>query len=309
MSADRLRILFFGTGDIARPAFASLVEDPAVEIVGLVTQPDRPVGRHQVPTPPTIKLDALAAECTVFQPEKVGDAALELAALRPDALVVMAYGQFLPRAIRELPRHICWNLHASLLPRHRGASPVQAAILHGDAESGISVMEVAREMDAGAVICAESLRLAPDETGQSLHDRLALAAPCALKRALALWREGRVSPVPQVPALVTWAPKLVRTDGELDATRPAAELERRIRAFHPWPGTYVLMPDSSHLKVFPPAQAVPARADAQQPGRLFAEDGALCLATGCGGALCFTKVQPPGKRVMDAADFLCGHCF
>jgi len=305
MSADRMRILFFGTGDIARPAFTSLAADPAVELIGLVTQPDRPAGRHMVPTAPAIKGDALTAGCPVFQPENAGEAADDLAALAPDAVVVMAYGQFLSRPLREMARDFCWNLHASLLPRHRGASPVQAAILHGDAQSGITVMEVTREMDAGDVICSESLTLAADETGRSLHDRLAGLAPVALARALELWRAGRAVPVPQDAAQASWAAKLARADGELDATHAARDLDRRIRAFHPWPGTYLNLPDGSHLKVFPPVRVGPVTS--APPGTLFAVDGTLGLATGCGGSLIIDRVQPAGRRVMTAADYLRGH--
>ncbi len=299
-----LRALFFGTGDIARPAFQALRERPDVELLGLVTQPDKPVGRHQVLTAPAIKGDALAMGLAVWQPEKAGQLADDWRVLSPDIFVVMAYGQILPKALIDLPTQVCWNLHASLLPRHRGASPIQAALLAGDRETGVTVMHVVRALDAGDIVLAESLEIKSGETGGQLHDRLAALAPVAMNRALDLLVEGQAPRTPQDPEQVTVLGKLERGHGHLDWTRPADELARRIHAFDPWPGTFTHLPGGKVLKIYPPVEVESATKPA---GEIIAAD-APGLLVACGkDALLIRNIQPEGKKRMTAADFLRGH--
>jgi methionyl-tRNA formyltransferase len=300
------RAVVFGTGDIARPAFRALASYPGIELLGLVTQPDKPVGRHQILTPPAIKTDALALGLPVWQPEKARDFIDGLAALDADLFIVMAYGQILPQRLIDLPRLACLNLHASLLPRHRGASPIQSAVLAGDAETGITVMHIARELDAGDMILAEKTPILPGETGGQLHDRLAEIAPVAMRRALDPLLAGDAPRVPQDPASVTVLGKLERADGRLDWSRDAAELARRIHAFDPWPGTFTTLPGGKILKVHAPAEAV-ENASASVPGALLASDGSALLVACGSGAVRLGQVQPEGKRRMSAADFLRGH--
>ena len=300
------RAVFFGTGDIARPAFQALASFPGIELLGLVTQPDKPVGRHQVLTPPAIKSDALALGLPTWQPEKARDFIDELAALDADLFLVMAYGQILPQRLIDLPKLACLNLHASLLPRHRGASPIQSALLAGDAETGITVMHIARELDAGDIVLAEKTAILAGETGGQLHDRLAELAPIAMGRALTALLAGTAARVPQAPAQVTVLGKLERADGRIDWTRDAAALARRVHAFDPWPGTFTTLPDGKHLKIHAPAEAVEISSPAA-PGTVLASD-ANHLLVACGaGALRLGQVQPEGKRRMAAADFLRGH--
>jgi methionyl-tRNA formyltransferase len=213
-----MRIVFMATGDIALPAFQQLLGDPRWQVVGLVTQPDKPVGRHQELTAPRIKLEALAANIPLIQPLRVRrrDPMAWIAALQPDVIVVMAYGQLLPPALLEMPRLACINLHASLLPRHRGASCIPAAILAGDSDSGITVMHVSPGMDEGDVILRVPIPLAADETAGTLHARIAQLAPAALLEALALLEGATASREPQDSAAATHAPKLDRGVGELD---------------------------------------------------------------------------------------------
>lgn len=300
------RAVFFGTGEIARPAFHALAAYPGIELLGLVTQPDKPVGRHQVLTTPAIKNDALALGLPVWQPEMAKAFIDELSTLDADLFVVMAYGQILPRRLIDLPRLACLNLHASLLPRHRGASPVQSALLSGDAETGITVMHITLELDAGDMVLAEKTPILPGETGGQLHDRLADLAPVALRRALDLLLAGKAPRIPQDPALVTVLGKLERADGRLDWSRDAAELARRVHAFDPWPGTFTTLPGGKILKVHAPAEAV-ENESASEPGTVLASGGSILLVACGSDALRLGQVQPDGKRRMSAADFLHGH--
>ena len=299
-----MRLIFVATGDIALPAFRHLLEN-GPRPLALVTQPDKPVGRHQTLTPPAIKTEALAAGIPVYQPEKIGDATEELRALDPEVLVVMAYGQILRENILTLASRAIINLHASLLPKYRGAACIQAAIDAGDAESGITAMHVVRQLDAGDIILAKSIPLAADETGGTLHDRLALLAADVLAETLTLLAGGTAPRIPQDPALVSYIPKLDRDHGRIDWTQPAAAIERRIRAYEPWPGTYTTAIEGGkekRLKILPPATIADLTL---APGEISTQGGKLIV--GCGHqALELTTVQPDGGKRMPAADYLRG---
>ena len=299
-----MRLIFIATGDIALPSFRHLLAC-GPRPLALVTQPDKPVGRHQTLTPPAIKVEALAAGIPVYQPEKIGDIAAELAALEPEILVVMAYGQILRKNLLTLASQAIINLHASLLPKYRGAACIQATIDAGDAETGITAMHVVRELDAGDMIVARAIPIAADETGGSLHDRLAELSPTVLAEALQKLTDGTASRIPQDEAASSYVSKLEREDGKLDWTQDAAAIERRIRAYDPWPGTYTVAIEGSNekrLKIFPPVTAVD---HSLSPGELSIVEGHLVV--GCGsGALRLETVQPDGSRKMSAADYLRG---
>ena len=202
-----MRIVMMATGDIAIPSFNLLAASG--ELVGLITQPDRPVGRHQTLTPPRIKVCAQEAGVPVFQPERMRDAeaVAQLRALEPDLVVVMAYGQILSQEVIDVPKIACINAHASLLPRHRGAACIQAAIEAGDDETGITIMYVVKKLDAGDIICSSSIPLRGTETGESLHDDLAELAPNTLAEAIDMLRNGTVDPLEQDESVMTYAPK------------------------------------------------------------------------------------------------------
>jgi methionyl-tRNA formyltransferase len=300
-----MRLVFMATGDIALPTFHHLL-GCGMQPLALVTQPDKPVGRRQTLTAPLIKTHALAAGIPVLQPVKAGDAAAQISAMSPDVIIVMAYGQILRRDILELPSMAIINLHASLLPKYRGAACIQAAIDAGDAESGITSLHVIRELDAGDIIHARAIPLAPDETGGSLHDRLAELAPMVLAETLSAIAQGRAPRIPQDPTLASHVSKLERDAGLLDWNLPAMILERRIRAYHPWPGTFTIARTggkSQRLKILPHAHPMDHR---MTPGELTLDAGKLIVGCGC-GALRLTTVQPEGSRPMSAADYLRGH--
>lgn len=299
-----MRLILVATGDIALPSFRYLLEN-GPRPLALVTQPDKPVGRHQTLTPAAIKTEALASGIPVYQPEKIGDATGELAALDPEILVVMAYGQILRKNILTLASKAIINLHASLLPKYRGAACIQAAIDAGDAESGITSLHVIRELDAGDIILTKSIPLSPDETGGTLHDRLAALAADVLAETLAKLADGTAPRIPQDPALVSYIPKLDRDHGRIDWNMPAAAIERRIRAYDPWPGTYTTAIEGGkekRLKIQPPASIVDVTL---APGEISTRNGKLIV--GCGHqALQLTTVQPDSGKRMPAADYLRG---
>ena len=308
-----MTVLFIGTGEIGVPALRWLVEESGHRVVGLVCQPDKPAGRRNALTPPATKSVATAAGVPVFQPDRINSpAALDaILATRPDVIVVMAYGQFLPRRIREGAPLGCLNLHASLLPRWRGASPIQAALAAGDRATGVTVMHVAREMDSGDIVLAESTVIQPEDTGQSLHDRLASLAATALARALPLIAAGTAPRHPQPAEGVTHCAKLSRDNARIDWTRPAAELERLVRAYHPWPGTHTRLPAAFGgrlLKIFPPVGVtdLPAAHQPARPGAIITVTrDAITVAAGS-GAVEVRHLQAEGQKRLTAREFLAG---
>lgn len=310
-----MKVVFLATGEIAIPAFRELLASD-YEVLALVTQPDKAVGRRSALQPPAIKVIAEEAGLPVLQPEKV-KAPESLQALRelaPEVMVVMAYGQILPQALIEIPSRAIINLHASLLPKYRGASCIQAALVNGDQETGWTVMHVVKALDAGDIISVSKLSITKDETGGSLHDRLAGSAPAALTGALQALAGGTASRRPQKDEESSYAGKLERKDGELDWEESALQLERKIRAYHPWPGTFTTFEDSKgrvkRLKVFPQTRIC---TQTGSPGTVLpfdgedGEDGAAALRVSCGeGSIIITEVQAEGSRRMDAAEFLRG---
>jgi methionyl-tRNA formyltransferase len=313
-----MRIVFIGTGEIGVPTLRALL-DSEHEVVAVVTQPDKPVGREQRIEPPPIKKvitrsggfqtgvgRSAAGEpplLEVLQPAKIKDpqAIEEVRALKPDVIVVVAYGQILPLDVLEIPRLACLNLHASLLPRWRGAAPIQATIAAGDCETGITVMHMDEGLDTGDILLQSSVEILPNDTGGSLHDRLAQIAPEALLESLRLLAAGSAPRIPQDNARATYAPKLKREHGQIDWSESAEAIERRIRAYNPWPGAFMKV-GRQNLKVF--SASVVDRTG--QPGEILRNDKDLIVVTGK-GALSLAEVQLEGKRRMTAAEFLRGH--
>ncbi|MBA2743617.1 MAG: methionyl-tRNA formyltransferase [Chthoniobacterales bacterium] len=305
-----MRVVFIGAGDIGLPVLRWLMRSDAHELVGIVTQPDRPVGRDQRSQAPPIKAAVAGLGIPVFQPERIKneEAISEIQALAPDVIVVMAYGQILPRAVLEIPRLACLNLHATLLPRHRGAAPIQAAIAAGDRESGITVMYMNEGLDTGDILLETPIPIAHDETGDSLQDRLALIAPRALEEALDLLSSGEAPRVQQDDTRATCAPKLERDHGLISWRESAEVIERKIRAFNPWPGAYTMLRDSTgrkrKLKIFRARLALGREAAAG--ALLVSHHGELLVGTG-DGALLLTDLQLEGKKRMPAGDLLRGN--
>jgi len=290
------RCVFMGTPELAVPALRRLAALAALDLV--ITQPDRPAGRHRRLRAPPVKRAALDLGLPVWQPEKLEGVDERLADC--ELLLVMAYGALLPTRLLRLPSWDAINLHCSLLPRWRGASPLQAAIRAGDAQSGISVMRMVRQLDAGPVYLREAIDLPADVTLPWLHDALAALAPVAVEHFLAGGRGQEAEP--QDASAVSYCRKLHSADGHLDFTRPAAELERQVRAYTPVPGCWAEA-DGQRLGI---TRVALAESTALPPGAVCRRGDAL--EVGCGSAaLSLLELQLPGKRRMGVADFLHGH--
>lgn len=303
VAPDPIRVVFLGSGEIGIPSFLALLETAWIDVRALITQPDRPAGRALKPRPPAIK--ALAHSLPVLQPARLRhpESVEQLARLGADLFIVAAYGQILPPTVLELPRLGCINIHASLLPRHRGASPIQASLLAGDKETGITIMWMDEGLDTGDILLQTPCPIGPDESAGSLHDRLARLAPSTLMKALQLIRSGAARRIPQDPALASYAPKISKADGFIRWDSTALINARRARAHDPWPGTFTYLPNGKRLRLF-----LPSISDASgRPGTILPSPGDR-LRIACGeGAIDFQHLQVEGGKKIPAAEFLRGH--
>ena len=297
------RIVFAGTPHFAVPCLQAALRS-GHEVVGVYTQPDRPAGRGRELVPSAVKVLAQQCNVPVFQPGdfKSPEARAELAALKPDLMIVVAYGMILPRSVLRIPRLGCWNVHASLLPRWRGAAPIQRALLAGDTRTGVCLMKMEAGLDTGPVMISLETPIAPDDTTGTLHNRLATLGAQLVEDALKLLRVG-LSPAaqPQAADGVTYARKMEKAEARLDLALPAVELERAVRAFYPWPVAELQL-EGERLRVH--QAEVVADAPAAAPGTLLEADRrGILLATGAGG-LRLLRVQREGGRPVGAADYL-----
>lgn len=299
-----MKIAFLGTPEFAVAQLDALSR-AGHEIACVVAQPDRPAGRGQALQEPATKRWAKARGVPVLQPEKVRDGTLagQLERLSPDILAVAAYGRIVGEDLLKLAPLGAVNVHASLLPRWRGAAPIQWAIASGDAETGVTIMRMELELDAGDILLQRATPIAPDETAQRLHDRLATLGAEALVEALPLLEEGRLTPVRQDPSLVTKARTITKADGRLEFTMRAHELEARARAFTPWPGAFTTIAGKL-LKVH--AARATATGAGLAPGVARATDDGILVGCADGTELLLVEVQLEGKRRLSAADFVKG---
>ncbi|MFC3908949.1 methionyl-tRNA formyltransferase [Legionella dresdenensis] len=299
---SKLRIVFAGTPEFALPCLDALGQS-GHELIAVYTQPDRPAGRGRKLQPSPVKSWALERNLPVYQPLnfKEPDAVDDLAQLAPDVMVVIAYGLILPRKVLAIPRLGCINVHASLLPYWRGASPIQHAVLHGDSESGITIMQMDAGMDTGDSLLEVRCPLAGDETAGTLHDKLAALAAEPLLAVLEQLADGKAEPKPQAHDLATYAGKISKDDALIDWTKTAIEIERRIRAFNPWPIAFTHAQDEV-IRIHQ-AQAETKTCDAK-PGTIVAIDkSGIQVATG-DGLLRIQRLQFAGGKIITVADWL-----
>lgn len=295
------KVVFMGTPDFAVPVLRQLIARH--DVIGVVTQPDRPAGRSRQLHMSPVKQVALEAGIPVQQPEKLrrAEAIAELRQWQPDVFVVAAFGQILPQTVLDIPPHGSINVHASLLPRWRGAAPIQAVIRAGDAETGITIMKMDAGLDTGAMLSQRAIPIAPDETGQSLHDKLCVLGGELLIETLPGYLSGAIQPIPQDDALATFAPRIEKDEGRIDWTQSAAQIERTIRAFTPWPGTFTRW-DGKGLKIH---AGTPGEGSAD-PGKVIERGGQIAVGTGS-GVFYPTRVQLEGRGVVSITDFVRGY--
>jgi methionyl-tRNA formyltransferase len=304
-----LRIIFMGTPELAATSLEALLREPAFQVVAAVTQPDRPKGRALKLTPSPVKEIALHAGLPVLQPERARQEGFldELKALQPDLIVVAAFGQILPKSILDLPPHGCLNVHTSLLPKYRGAAPIQWAIANGDTETGVTIMKMDVGMDTGDILTQRATPITSTDTGQTLHDRLAQIGAELLIETIPDYIAGKILPVAQDTSQATHAAKIKKEDGHIDWTQPAPRLWNRLRAFDPWPGAFTFLPAQPKPKLLKIWCADPLPNESGAPGHFLRQnDNGIVIA--CGeGALNIRELQLEGGRRMTAAEFLTGH--
>src|SRR5512136_1808091 len=300
-----MRVVFMGTPEFAVPALDALVHG-VHQIVGVFVQPDEPAGRGRGVVSPPVKKLALRHRLTVHQPPSLrGSCELErLASLKPDVVVIAAYGKILPESFLRVPPHGCLNIHASLLPRHRGPSPIAAAILAGDEVTGVTIMVVTKKMDTGPILAQRQIPILPDDTTGTLAQKMSGLGADLLMETLPQWLGGKLTPQPQDNGKATYCKMIAKEDGLIDWHRPAIELWRKVRAFQPWPGGYTTWQGRT-VKII---ESVPLSGEGT-PGRVAAignEHGAAVGVQTGEGVLGLIQVQLEGKRVMSAAEFVRG---
>ena len=303
-----MKIVFMGTPDFAVPSLEALLK-AGHQVCGVFSQPDKPVGRHQNKLRPTpVKAAALSHGLPVFQPESLrdGSALEQLRELAPELIVVAAYGRILPQEILDLPPMGCINVHSSLLPRYRGAAPINWAVVNGDSETGVTIMKVVPELDAGDILGQVSTPIDPEETVETLHDRLAGLGGELLVRVVEELAQGRSTATPQDAALVTYAPMLSRALSPIDWSKSARAIHNQVRGLVPWPATSTDMFGGDAVKVFSVTET--GESAGKEPGAVVraGKDG-IDVACGDGKVLRILELQAPGSRRMPAADYLRGH--
>jgi len=303
-----MRIIFMGTPKLAAVSLRRLIASPEFQLAAVVTQPDQPKGRGLKLQPSPVKEVAQQHNLTILQPQRAREDSFiqQLAELKPELIAVAAYGQILPKAILDLPRFDCLNVHTSLLPKYRGAAPIQHAILNGDSLTGVTIMKMDVGLDTGDILAQEQTPIEAADNSQTLHDRLATIGADLLVRTIPQFVSGAIQPRPQPADGVTHAPKIKKTDGEINWTQPAHAIWNRVRALVPWPGAFTHFagqPQPHLLKIW---EAEPVR-QSGAPGHILQADK-NGIVIGCGSeALRILTVQREGGRRMSAGNFLAGH--
>jgi methionyl-tRNA formyltransferase len=300
----KFNVVFMGTPEFAIPSLEGLYETE--NLLAVVSQPDKPKGRGLKSAPSPVKTWALSKNLKILEPEKIKDNEKflkELKELNPDLIVVCAYGKILPREVLEIPEHGCWNIHASLLPKYRGASPINWAIIEGEKETGITIMLMDEGMDTGPILLQKKTFIKENETAIELAKRLSILGKTALLEALSLYKQGLLKPIPQPEEGISYAPIIKKEDGFFTFEEPAIKIERKVRGFLPWPVAYTFFKDKL-LKVYS-AKSIEFK-EKVSPGTILKinKDGILVATSE--GAILLREVQLSGKKRMSAYQFACG---
>ncbi len=299
----KTKIIFIGTAAFGLPGFKALTNNPDFEIILAITQPDKPIGRKQLLFPSPIKTAAEKQGITVLQPEHISDIREKIALLKPDLIIVAAYAQLIPEEILNIPKHGCLNLHASLLPKYRGAAIIPAAILNGDKQTGLTIIKMDKGLDTGPILAQLAVQIAEDDTADSLYDKLADASPELLISAIKKYLAGRLKPKAQNESQASYVKTLTKADGLVDWNKPAAELERFIRAMYSWPMAWTWY-SGKQLKIIE-AQSQPIEINSYKPGKTFKYNAGLAVQCGR-DALIIKKLQLEGKNILTSQEFLRG---
>ena len=320
MNNKTYKTLFFGTPDFAVPTLETLIAIPEVELLAVFTQPDKPVGRKQTLTPPPVKVTAQKNNIPVFQPEKLKTKEFEeqLKKISPDVCLVAAYGKIISSKLLDIPKHGWLNVHGSLLPKYRGASPIQGAILNGDEKTGVTLMKIDAGLDTGPIISQKSIDIEPSENFQTLHDKLSRLGAELIRKSLLNYLDGKLKPQQQNNNLATETKIIAKEDGRINWKQSATQIERQIRAYTPWPGTYCFWSrntrneqkelTNSHIELRLKIIEAVVSSDTTilPPGQIKQTNDVITV--GCGqGNLELKKIQLEGKRVQIILDFLKGH--
>jgi len=302
-----MRVVFMGSAEIACKSLDVLLREPGVEVVGVVTQPDRCKGRKLKISCCPAKDHVAGMDIPVFSPQSINtpESLEQLQKWKPDLIVVLAYGQILKPEVLEVAPLGCINVHTSLLPKYRGAAPIQWAVANGESETGVTIMYMDKGMDTGDIILERTVWIGAEETAGELHDKLAVAGAELLSEAVHDIKAGCAPRIPQDESMASYAPKLSKKDGEIDWTQTAEDIHNKIRGFNPWPCCFCHVPDKKHdtLRIL----AAGVEEGAGRPGEVLDVKGRGPLIACGSGALRLREVQPQGKRVMHGRDYICGH--
>lgn len=300
----KIRTIFMGTPEFSLPGLARLCEDKDFEIIGVFTQPDKPVGRAQILTPPPVKKFAEKNNLKIFQPLKIKLELETIKNLQPDLVVVIAYGKIIPPEILSIPKYGFVNVHASLLPKYRGAACLNAPILNGDSETGVTIMQMEAGLDTGPILRQAKIELNGGETLENVHDKLSLLGAEILMPTLHDFIAGKIIPQIQDESRASYIKTLKKEDGKIDWTKTAIEIERMVRAYNPWPGTHARS-DNKIIKIISVDSKI-LKINSYKIGESFLEDGRLAIQCGQ-DSLYILKLQLEGKKIMTSEEFLRGH--
>jgi methionyl-tRNA formyltransferase len=304
-----LRVVFMGTAELACASLEALCRATGIDLVAVVTQPDKPKGRELKMQPTPVKAIAMKRDLPVHQPLKARAPEFvdQLRKLAPNLIVVAAYGQILPQVILDIPKFGCLNVHTSLLPKYRGAAPIQWALLSGDSETGVTIMKMDAGLDTGAILAETRTPIADTDNAQTLHDRLARLGADLLVRTIPDYVAERIVARPQPPEGASYARKIMKEDGRIDWSKPAREIWNRVRAFTPWPGAFTHLPAEGPTKLLKIWDATMQEHAFKNPGEIL-ETGKLGIVVACGEhALRILELQLEGGKRLSAQQFLAGH--
>jgi methionyl-tRNA formyltransferase len=298
------KTIFMGTPDFALPGLKELINSPDFSVIAIFTQPDKARGRKKEPSPSPVKLLAQKHNIKIYQPKKIKEEIETIQKLQADFIIVIAYGQILPIEILDSAKIACINVHASLLPKYRGASCLSAPILNGDKSTGLTIMKMDPGMDTGNILRQEKIELKGEETSQDLHDKLANLGAQILTKTLKDYARGKIQEKKQNEDQATYVKLTKKEDGKIDWTEKNTTIERKIRAYHPWPGTYCQLPNENNLKII--EAKIATEKIELKPGEVKIIGKKIIIGTGQGN-IDVLKLQTSGQKIMTAESFICGH--